>query len=323
MNKTRFTFHILVVCTLLVFGASLANAQSSRTWVSGVGDDINPCSRTAPCKTFASTMSKTAINGEIDALDPAGYGTITITKSLTIDGTGTLAGILASSASAAVTVNLTTNSVDDPLRIVRLREISMNGTGESGTAGTRTATRGINISSANTTQPKVVIEDCVIDNFVNEGILFAANGGDLVVEHSYIRNNGTAGIRGDSAGANTIFMAINNSYSVLNAQEGIRLEDSVQATATHSTFSNNTLNGVATVATTGTTELNLDLNRISNNRQFGVISAGALGTIRLSGNEITNNTTNGISISAGSVCTNQKNHITTPTQAANCTFLDQ
>jgi hypothetical protein len=323
MNKTRFTFHTLVVCALLVFGTSLANAQSSRTWVSGVGDDINPCSRTAPCKTFSSAQSRTAINGEINALDPGGFGTITIIKSLSIDGTGTLAGILASGAAAGVTVNLTSNTIDDPLRIARLRNISLNGTGVSGTVGSRSATRGINISSANTTPVKVVVEDVVIDNFVNEGILFAANGGDLVVEHSYIRNNGTAGIRADSAGANTIFIAVNNSYSVLNAQEGIRLEDNVKATATNNTFSNNTLNGVATVATTGATELNLDLNRISNNRQFGVVSAGALGTIRLSGNEITNNTTNGISISAGSVCTNQKNHITTPTQAANCTFLDQ
>src|ERR1700751_945683 len=65
-----------------------AHAQASRTWVSGVGDDANPCSRTAPCKTFAGAISKTAAGGEIDALDPAGFGALTITKSITIDGGG-------------------------------------------------------------------------------------------------------------------------------------------------------------------------------------------------------------------------------------------
>jgi hypothetical protein len=323
MNKTRFTFHTLAVCALLVFGTSLANAQSSRTWVSGVGDDINPCSRTAPCKTFSGAQSKTAINGEINAIDPGGFGTITVVKSLTIDGTGTMAGILASSASAGSTINLTSSTTTDPLRIVRFRNLSFNGTGVLSTVGTRTATRGINVSSANTTPVKVVIEDVVIDNFINEGILFAANGGDLVIEHSYIRNNGTAGIRVDSFGANTVFVTINNSYSVLNAQEGIRFEDNVKGTATNSTFSNNTLNGVAMVSTTTASTLNLDLSRVSNNRQFGVVTAGALGTIRLTGTEITDNVTNGISISSGSVCTNQKNHITAPTAAPNCTFLDQ
>src|SRR3954453_15823602 len=71
-----------------------AHAQS-RTWVSGVGDDLNPCSRTAPCKTFAAAISKTAAGGEIDCLDPGGYGSVTITKSTTIDCTGTFGSILA------------------------------------------------------------------------------------------------------------------------------------------------------------------------------------------------------------------------------------
>jgi hypothetical protein len=66
--------------------AAPAQAQATRTWVSGVGDDANPCSRTAPCKTFAGAISKTAPGGEIDALDPGGFGALTITKSITIDG---------------------------------------------------------------------------------------------------------------------------------------------------------------------------------------------------------------------------------------------
>src|SRR5256886_3806650 len=76
--------------------ATVAHGQATRTWVSGVGDDVNPCSRTAPCKTFAGAISKTASGGEIDALDPGGFGAVTITKSITIAGDGTLASILAS-----------------------------------------------------------------------------------------------------------------------------------------------------------------------------------------------------------------------------------
>src|SRR3981189_3269586 len=71
-----------------------AHAQATRTWVSGVGDDANPCSRTAPCKTFAGAISKTAAGGEIDCLDPGGFGAVTITKSMTIDCTGVAGGIL-------------------------------------------------------------------------------------------------------------------------------------------------------------------------------------------------------------------------------------
>src|ERR1041384_3149945 len=73
---------------IIVLGSGMMFGQASRTWVSGVGDDANPCSRTAPCKTFAGAISKTAAGGEIDALDPAGYGAVTITKAMTIDGGG-------------------------------------------------------------------------------------------------------------------------------------------------------------------------------------------------------------------------------------------
>src|SRR5438094_10514769 len=96
MNKFRFTIKFLFIATFLLAFASIAQAQATRTWVSGVGDDVNPCSRTAPCKTFAGAISKTADGGEIDALDPGGFGTVTITKSITIDGGATLASILAS-----------------------------------------------------------------------------------------------------------------------------------------------------------------------------------------------------------------------------------
>src|SRR6516165_8271388 len=87
--KLSRLFGLLCAALLLsVMWTAPASAQATRTWVSGVGDDANPCSRTAPCKTFAGAISKTAAGGEIDALDPGGFGALTITKSITIDGGG-------------------------------------------------------------------------------------------------------------------------------------------------------------------------------------------------------------------------------------------
>src|ERR671917_1952867 len=82
----------LALALALLALPSTAFGQATRTWVSGVGDDANPCSRTAPCKTFAGAISKTAAGGEINVIDPGGFGGVTITKSLTIRGRGPTAG---------------------------------------------------------------------------------------------------------------------------------------------------------------------------------------------------------------------------------------
>ena len=146
----------------LTVPAKPADAQATRSWVSGVGDDINPCSRTAPCKTFAGAISKTAINGEISCLDPGGFGAVTITKSLTIDCLGGFMQVLAS-GTTGITINLTLPAAQDPLKTVRLRNIGINGTGGCSPApcGTRTGIHGINILAATA----VFIEDVLISNF--------------------------------------------------------------------------------------------------------------------------------------------------------------
>src|SRR4051812_44555073 len=100
---------LLAIVSLLSAGS--AYAQATRTWVSGVGDDANPCSRTAPCKTFAGAISKTAAGGEINAIDPGGFGTLTINKAITINGSGTFAGILASGATGVI-INAGSNDVE-------------------------------------------------------------------------------------------------------------------------------------------------------------------------------------------------------------------
>src|SRR3984893_18082597 len=97
--RTRSLILFIFVSTVITTGAF---AQASRTWVSGVGDDVNPCSRTAPCKTFAGAISKTAANGEINCLDPGGFGAVTITKSLTIKCQYTEGGILAAGTNGII-----------------------------------------------------------------------------------------------------------------------------------------------------------------------------------------------------------------------------
>ena len=124
-NVTRLA---LLAC--LSIGAADASAQALRTWVSGVGDDANPCSRTAPCKTFAGAIGKTAAGGVIGVLDPAGYGAVTITKSITIDGNGQVASILNAGGVSGVLVNAA------PTDVVVLRNLQINGFG-TGTNGVR------------------------------------------------------------------------------------------------------------------------------------------------------------------------------------------
>src|ERR1700737_4623994 len=121
MRKIMLPFSISLTLLVICLWSSAAHAQATRTWVSGVGDDANPCSRTAPCKTFAGAISKTAANGEINALDPGGFGAVTITKAITIDGGGgQVAGIL-----AALTPGIFVNAgVND---VVTLRNIRING----------------------------------------------------------------------------------------------------------------------------------------------------------------------------------------------------
>src|SRR5712675_1811908 len=103
MNATSGGFASVLTALILCLSWGTASAQATRTWVSGVGDDANPCSRTAPCKTWAGAISKTAPGGEIDALDPGGFGAVTITKAISLDGGGgQVASVLVSGTNGIV-----------------------------------------------------------------------------------------------------------------------------------------------------------------------------------------------------------------------------
>src|SRR5215813_848079 len=147
MNKFRLTINALAVLVAVIAFASIAQAQATRTWVSGVGDDANPCSRTAPCKTFAGAISKTAQGGEIDALDPGGFGALTITKAITIDGSGTFASVLNAGTTG---FNVSAGAND----IVTIRGLSFQGVRQ----GTTPGTNGIKFNSGK----GLNVLDCII-----------------------------------------------------------------------------------------------------------------------------------------------------------------
>jgi hypothetical protein len=176
MNKFRFTIKLAVIATFLFAFASVAQAQATRTWVSGVGDDVNPCSRTAPCKTYAGAISKTAANGEISTLDPGGFGAVTATKSITIEGTkgAGFGSILASNVSGVI-VNDSATGTPNTIRVI-LRNLSINGAATAGGSAIR-------LVSGKT----LIVEDCQLFGFVGTpGTLGVGKG--ISVEGSASRN---------------------------------------------------------------------------------------------------------------------------------------
>lgn len=317
---TRLPFRFVTVLACITFGSLCVQAQNSlRSWVSGVGVDNANCGRSAPCRTLAHAISVTKPNGEINILDPAGFGTFTIDRSITINATGTLATVQANIGQSGILITL---NPTDTLNTVRIRGLAITGMGD----GAKVGLTGIHFTSTNTaTNLKISLEDVVIDGFVNDGITYSANGGDLVVKNLTIRNNNKAGIRVDSSGANPVNVRIDHTTTNLN-QEGVRFEDNVRGTITNSDSSNNTLHGYVNIPGTTSSEMNIDHSTASHNKQVGVfsISNGAASTIRISDMEITNNGGNGLSsFFGGQICSNGKNRITAPTQVPNCTFTEQ
>jgi hypothetical protein len=207
MRSNRRFLRGMAAAAFLCLTGSLAFGQATRTWVSGVGDDANPCSRTAPCKTFAGAISKTAVGGEIDVLDPGGFGAVTITKSISIEAVGVVAGVLVSGTNGIV--------VSAPGAVVVLRGLTFDGlgTGLSGVdflAGSALYVEdctinnfqtGINIKPSSG-QSHVFISDTVVRNNSNDGILFAPSASANVsgtLKKVRTENNGAAGVEADGS----------------------------------------------------------------------------------------------------------------------------
>src|SRR5947209_3792450 len=202
-----------------------AHAQATRTWVSGVGDDANPCSRTAPCKTFAGAISKTAAGGEINCLDPGGFGAVTITKSITINCHDVFGSVLVSGTNG---INIQADNAAAPR--VRLRNLNVTGI-------TGLGLNGIRITGATTSTTVVVLEDLMIDGFSQRGISDErSGGGKLFVLNSTIRDNGAAGV-GVVPGAAVAIAASLNNVRVFRSALGLSTGNGSQVTVNNSVFS--------------------------------------------------------------------------------------
>ncbi len=277
MSKARIVVNALALIVLTLGVSSIANAQATRTWVSGVGDDANPCSRTAPCKTFAGAISKTANRGEISVLDPGGFGAVTITKSITINGEGTLAGILNASVNGIIVNAPATTDV------VYIRNITINGA--NGTTG-----NGINFIG----QGKLYVENCSIysqngagPNFGN-GILVnvTGTGRNIFVKNTTINNCTTSGITIKTSSG---FVAgVLDGVSINGLPTGILIGDNAFVSIRDSSISLNTSTGV-NVTGAGTPTASFENCLINNNPT--AINVGATGIINLSSSTLENNTT--------------------------------
>lgn len=279
MTKPVSIFRLFASVALLASLCAIAQAQATRTWVSGVGDDVNPCSRTAPCKTFAGAISKTAAGGEIDALDPGGFGAVTITKNITLDGThGAGFGSILASGVNGVNVNDSASGSPNTI-VVTLRNLSING------AGTTLGLNGVNFTSGR----RVNIEGCNIFNFSNSGVnanLNTINGGfvNIVNSHIYNTNRGVTLVNAQAF----VTGVITNSSIANQAGDGVRVGTNGHATLDGSsvTFCNVGINMFGAAGTGAGTTSNLINSNISHNAT-GLANNG--GTSRLGGSSFVEN----------------------------------
>ena len=245
---------ISAIASFAILYATPAQAQATRTWVSGVGDDVNPCSRTAPCKTFAGAISKTATGGEINVLDPGGFGAVTITKAITIKSDHIEAGVLASGV----------NGIIISSTIPAGAKVLLQGLDIEGLNGTPNpqGLNGVKIQGA----AKVTIQDCSIRNFSQNGVNIAGPAGTrVVIEKSFIsgNNNGVAiaGVSGAANVAVVVGTTIDNhpgssvtvaagSTLFLGASKLLGSAASVTNSGTFTSFGNNELQGTGTPTST-------------------------------------------------------------------------
>jgi parallel beta helix pectate lyase-like protein len=284
MRSARFA---AVACVTLVVCSfpRVALAQATRTWVSGVGNDANPCSRTAPCSTWAGAISKTAASGEIDALDPGGFGAVTLNKSITIDGISGLSGILASGTNAVV-VNAAASDV------VIIRNIDINGIGGG--------LSGIVILAAG----DVRIENCKIYGFTNRGVLDQRATGHLEIVNTIVSNNGQTGILTLPAVFSSLTVTLDRVQMDNNGNAGLATTNGTQTMVKHSIASSN-IHGF--YADSGAVT-NLDDSSAFSNVGTGINSqTGA--TIRLFSTNVTNNGTGLSTAGGGSILSYGMNRI--------------
>jgi hypothetical protein len=288
MRQKPIRFALVVVPALLAgLGAMPAYAQATRTWVSGVGNDANPCSRTAPCKTFAGALIKTAANGEISVLDPGGYGAVTINKAITISGDGTLASILATGTQGIV---VSAGAADE----VIIRNLSINGSG--GAPGDPSSgSTGIRYNSGR----QLTVENVTIVGFnqtaSSRGISVTLSGsGELLVNDTTITNCSN-GIRVTTT-AGQALATLDNVKVQNTTHAGLEAAANAFVSMARSNISNNDIDGI--LASSSTAIVNVVDTLLAANNGAAVNCNASGGKVRVNRDTIVNNNV-GVAIAAG------------------------
>ena len=314
----------LALAALSIGYAAPASAQATRTWVSGVGDDVNPCSRTAPCKTFAGAIPKTAAGGEIDCLDPGGFGAVTITKSITLFCPFTDGGIVVSGTSAIIV-----NDGGAGTAQVTIDGLNLEGLGFS------TAAPGIYgisfVSGASLTVKNTRIRG-FRDPTVGAGISFTPGGPALLtVVDSEITGNGITsaggGILVQPTGTGSARVTVTDTVLSNNGNAGFRVSSvgNVGGNSSFAVLQHVTINGspagVAALQTVGTAPVLVAITDsvIANNANFGLVASGAGARVRIGGSLITNSGTAGGGLN-GSAMESTGNNIIVGNVTSNGTF---
>jgi hypothetical protein len=290
-----FIFFGIAVCFCAM--TSAAQAQATRTWVSGVGDDANPCSRTAPCKTFPGAYSKTAAGGEIDVIDPGGFGTITIGKAITIDGGGGVMASILASSTYGITIN---GGATD--RIV-LRNIWINGINQSSFPGTV----GIIFNSGQALN----VEHCIIVGMGQQGIRFQPSvQATLNVFDTNIDGSTNDGIivSTPAAGAGNR-ITLSNVRVTNSGNNGLEVGANTRVIVMHSVFDYNGISiGDGIVANAGSASVDVNNSSMSNNGGSGLhVQNGAV--IRVLSSTISENQAFGINTESGTINSGLNNNI--------------
>jgi len=296
-----------LACTALFLAPHAAQAQATRTWISGVGDDVNPCSRTAPCKTFPGAISKTAAGGEIDTLDPGGFGAVTVTKAITLADEGVGEGGILVAGTNGVTVNCST----DPNCVVILRGLQIDG----GPVGSNSL-NGVRFVAGRT----LIIDNCTIRNFTGGapngyGVQFNPSSGtaNLLIRNSSIVTNGPLGGTGGGifvlpSGNPTVNVTINNTQSSNNGF-GLRVDTtgmsggSVNTTVADSEMNSNQNAGIAAVTGASNVANTITIQRttIAHN-PIGLNANGSMAVQHIGGSILFDSSTTGVkAVSGGTV----------------------
>ena len=185
MISTKLASIGLAASLAAILPAASAQAQAPRTFVSAAGSDSNPCSFAAPCRHFQAAVNATSAGGEVDALDPAGYGPIIISRAVTIEGQG-WSYIAPPAGGNGITINAVSGNV-------AIHGVSLNGAGITG------GTNGIVFNSGSS----LTVTDCVAQNFVTGaspisgiGVLIAPTSGtvEFTITNTTASNNGYIGV---------------------------------------------------------------------------------------------------------------------------------